>query len=150
VVGAAGITGIALLFGGFVQGEGGALDPEVAELFFTDQMNATVFAQAPYSSRGNPDTTDGSDNIYGTDGSGGSSAVPHATDRLQVQRGVYGRGPSNGVVGRSTNGVGVRGESTTGLAGQSAGKTVVEGDLEPTTAKVSGKSTLADVDASPG
>jgi hypothetical protein len=62
--------------------------------------------------------------------------------------GVYGRGPSNGVVGRSTNGVGVRGESTTGLAGQFAGKTVVEGDLEATTAKVSGKSTLADVDAS--
>jgi hypothetical protein len=61
---------------------------------------------------------------------------------------VYGRGPSNGVVGRSTNGVGVRGESTTGLAGQFAGKTVVEGDLEATTAKVSGKSTLADVDAS--
>jgi hypothetical protein len=62
--------------------------------------------------------------------------------------GVYGRGPSNGVVGRSTNGVGVRGESTTGLAGQFAGKTVVDGDLEATTAKVSGKSTLADVDAS--
>jgi hypothetical protein len=62
--------------------------------------------------------------------------------------GVYGSGPSNGVVGRSTNGVGVRGESTTGLAGQFAGKTVVEGDLEATTAKVSGKSTLADVDAS--
>jgi hypothetical protein len=60
---------------------------------------------------------------------------------------VYGRGPSNGVVGRSTNGIGVRGESTTGLAGQFAGRTVVEGDLEATTAKVSGKSTLADVDA---
>jgi hypothetical protein len=62
--------------------------------------------------------------------------------------GVYGSGPSNGVVGRSTSGVGVRGESTGGLAGQFAGKTVVEGDLEATTAKVSGKSTLADVDAS--
>jgi hypothetical protein len=61
---------------------------------------------------------------------------------------VYGRGPSNGVVGRSTDGVGVRGESTSGLAGQFAGKTVVEGDLEATTAKVNGKSTLADVDAS--
>jgi hypothetical protein len=31
-------------------------------------MNATVFANAPYSSRGNPDTTDLTDNIYGTDG----------------------------------------------------------------------------------
>jgi hypothetical protein len=62
--------------------------------------------------------------------------------------GVYGRGPSNGVVGRSTDGVGVRGESTNGLAGQFAGTTVVEGDLEATTATVSGKSTLADVDAS--
>jgi protocatechuate 3,4-dioxygenase beta subunit len=39
-----------------------------SQLFFTDQMNATVFAQAPYSSRGNPDTTDGTDNVYGTDG----------------------------------------------------------------------------------
>jgi hypothetical protein len=62
--------------------------------------------------------------------------------------GVYGRGPSNGVVGRSTDGVGVRGESTSGLAGQFAGRTVVEGDLEASTAKVNGKSTLADVDAS--
>jgi protocatechuate 3,4-dioxygenase beta subunit len=39
-----------------------------SQLFFTDAMNATVFAQAPYSSRGNPDTTDSTDNIYGTDG----------------------------------------------------------------------------------
>jgi len=31
-------------------------------------MNATVIAQAPYSSRGNPDTADATDNIYGTDG----------------------------------------------------------------------------------
>jgi hypothetical protein len=68
--------------------------------------------------------------------------------------GVYGRGPSYGVVGRSTSGVGVRGESTTGLAGQFAGKTVVEGDLEATTAKVAGtldakgKATLASLDVS--
>jgi protocatechuate 3,4-dioxygenase beta subunit len=39
-----------------------------SQLFFTDTMNATVFAKAPYSSRGNPDTTDSTDNIYGTDG----------------------------------------------------------------------------------
>jgi protocatechuate 3,4-dioxygenase beta subunit len=39
-----------------------------SQLFFTDAMNATVFARAPYSSRGNPDTTDSTDNIYGTDG----------------------------------------------------------------------------------
>jgi hypothetical protein len=40
-----------------------------SQLFFTDEMNRAVFQQSPYSSRGNPDTTDGSDNIYGTDGS---------------------------------------------------------------------------------
>ena len=40
-----------------------------SQLFFTDAMNAQVFAKAPYSSRGNPDTTDETDNIYGTDGS---------------------------------------------------------------------------------
>jgi protocatechuate 3,4-dioxygenase beta subunit len=39
-----------------------------SQLFFTDAMNAQVFATAPYSSRGNPDTTDETDNIYGTDG----------------------------------------------------------------------------------
>jgi protocatechuate 3,4-dioxygenase beta subunit len=39
-----------------------------SQLFFTDAMNATVLANAPYSSRGNPDTTDSTDNIYGTDG----------------------------------------------------------------------------------
>ena len=36
-------------------------------MFFTDEMNATVFAQAPYSSRGTPDITDGEDNILGGD-----------------------------------------------------------------------------------
>jgi hypothetical protein len=84
VVGAAGTTGIALLFGGLVRGEGGALDPEVAEAAAT-----CVITPA-----------NGTDNIYGTDGasrllqptadgssgyvadlsvglSGGSSAVPH-------------------------------------------------------------------------
>ena len=40
-----------------------------SQLFFTDEMNRTVFQQAPYSSRGNPDTTDETDNIYGSDGS---------------------------------------------------------------------------------
>jgi protocatechuate 3,4-dioxygenase beta subunit len=39
-----------------------------SQLFFTDAMNSTVFANAPYSSRGNPDTTDSTDNVYGTDG----------------------------------------------------------------------------------
>jgi hypothetical protein len=39
-----------------------------SQLFFTDEMNATVFGQAPYRSRGNPDTTDRSDGIYGSDG----------------------------------------------------------------------------------
>jgi protocatechuate 3,4-dioxygenase beta subunit len=40
-----------------------------SQLFFTDDMNATVFKQAPYSSRPTPDTKDTTDNIYGTDGS---------------------------------------------------------------------------------
>jgi len=40
-----------------------------SQLFFTDDMNATVFKQSPYSSRPTPDTSDSSDNIYGTDGS---------------------------------------------------------------------------------
>ena len=39
-----------------------------SQLFFTDEMNATVFAGAPYSARGSADTTDGTDGIYGTDG----------------------------------------------------------------------------------
>jgi protocatechuate 3,4-dioxygenase beta subunit len=39
-----------------------------SQLFFTDAMNAKVFGNAPYASRGNPDTTDQTDNIYGTDG----------------------------------------------------------------------------------
>ena len=40
-----------------------------SQLFFADDMNTTVFKQAPYSSRPTPDTTDRTDNIYGTDGS---------------------------------------------------------------------------------
>jgi protocatechuate 3,4-dioxygenase beta subunit len=39
-----------------------------SQLFFTDDMNATVFKRAPYSSRPTPDTADETDNIYGTDG----------------------------------------------------------------------------------
>src|SRR5262249_41256196 len=41
-----------------------------SQMFFTDQMNATVFQQAPYSSHGStPDTKDSTDSIYGSDGS---------------------------------------------------------------------------------
>src|SRR6059036_3440548 len=40
-----------------------------SQLFFTDAMNDAVFAAAPYSTRGNPDTTDATDGIYGADGS---------------------------------------------------------------------------------
>jgi len=40
-----------------------------SQLFFTDDMNTTVFKRAPYSSRPAPDTTDERDNIYGADGS---------------------------------------------------------------------------------
>jgi protocatechuate 3,4-dioxygenase beta subunit len=40
-----------------------------SQLFFTDDMNTAVFKQAPYASRPTPDTTDKTDNIYGTDGS---------------------------------------------------------------------------------
>lgn len=41
----------------------------ISQLFFTDDQNAQVMKQSPYNSRGNPDTTDSSDNIYGSDGS---------------------------------------------------------------------------------
>jgi protocatechuate 3,4-dioxygenase beta subunit len=40
-----------------------------SQMFFTDDMNTTVFKQAPYSSRPTPDTGDETDNVYGTDGS---------------------------------------------------------------------------------
>src|SRR5207248_2152746 len=40
-----------------------------SQMFFTDDMNAAAFKQAPYASRPSPDTTDSTDNIYGTDGS---------------------------------------------------------------------------------
>ena len=40
-----------------------------SQLFFTDAMNAQVFASAPYSGRGTADTLDTGDGIYGTDGS---------------------------------------------------------------------------------
>jgi protocatechuate 3,4-dioxygenase beta subunit len=39
-----------------------------SQLFFTDALNAAVFSKAPYSARGTPDTTDSTDNIYGSDG----------------------------------------------------------------------------------
>ena len=47
VVGAAGTTGIALLFGGLVRGEGGALDPEVAEAAATCVMTPAK-TEGPY------------------------------------------------------------------------------------------------------
>ena len=40
-----------------------------SQLFFTDAMNAQVYAAAPYASRGTPDVADSADNIYGSDGS---------------------------------------------------------------------------------
>jgi hypothetical protein len=45
--GAAGTTGIALLFGGLVRGEGGALDPEVAEAAATCVMTPAK-TEGPY------------------------------------------------------------------------------------------------------
>ena len=38
-----------------------------SQMFFTDQMNSTVFATGAYASRGNPSTTDSQDNILGSD-----------------------------------------------------------------------------------
>jgi hypothetical protein len=40
-----------------------------SQLFFTDAMNDEVFQRSPYNTRGNPDTTDSRDGIYGSDGS---------------------------------------------------------------------------------
>lgn len=39
-----------------------------SQMFFTDEQNASVMKQSPYNKRGNPDTTDTTDNIYGSDG----------------------------------------------------------------------------------
>jgi Dioxygenase len=39
-----------------------------SQMFFTDEQNAAVMERSPYSSRGNADTTDATDNIYGSDG----------------------------------------------------------------------------------
>jgi hypothetical protein len=39
-----------------------------SQMFFTDEQNAEVMKRSPYSSRGNPDTSDSTDNIYGSDG----------------------------------------------------------------------------------
>jgi protocatechuate 3,4-dioxygenase beta subunit len=39
-----------------------------SQMFFTDEQNASVMKQSPYSKRGNPDTTDTTDNIYASDG----------------------------------------------------------------------------------
>jgi hypothetical protein len=91
--------------------------------------------------------------VYGFSGSSVPSTVaPGGT-------GVYGFGPNRGMLGRSTSGNGLEGETTsgvgvlgtagaTGIAGRFVGRTVVEGALEASTLNSSGKSTLADVDAS--
>jgi protocatechuate 3,4-dioxygenase beta subunit len=47
-----------------------------SQLFFTDAMNAQVYAAAPYASRGTPDVSDSADNIYGSDG---ASLLLHPT-----------------------------------------------------------------------
>jgi protocatechuate 3,4-dioxygenase beta subunit len=38
-----------------------------SQMFFTDEMNSTVFADEPYAGRGDPDVSDGQDNILGSD-----------------------------------------------------------------------------------
>jgi protocatechuate 3,4-dioxygenase beta subunit len=43
------------------------------QLFFKDTLNAAVYASAPYTGRGQPDTTDATDSIYAN---GGSRSLP--------------------------------------------------------------------------
>jgi protocatechuate 3,4-dioxygenase beta subunit len=40
-----------------------------SQIFFDDSLNNTVMARSPYSSRGLRDTRNGTDNVYGSDGS---------------------------------------------------------------------------------
>jgi len=40
-----------------------------SQIFFEDALNNTVMARSPYSARGQPDTRNGTDNVYGSDGS---------------------------------------------------------------------------------
>jgi protocatechuate 3,4-dioxygenase beta subunit len=89
-----------------------------SQLFFTDQMNATVFAQAPYSSRGNPDTTDVTDNIYGTDGA--SLLLQPTSDRA----GGYVADFSVGLSGGSGSGAGSDSGSGGGSSSGSADSAV--------------------------
>jgi protocatechuate 3,4-dioxygenase beta subunit len=49
-----------------------------SQLFFEDATTAQVLTDDAYSARGNPDTTNGTDNIYG--GDGGQLVVPLASD----------------------------------------------------------------------
>jgi hypothetical protein len=73
--------------------------------------------------------------VYGFSG----SVVP--SELSPAGTGVFGRGPTNGVVGRCDAGTAVRGEATTGvgvlgtagptgIAGRFVGRTVVEGVIE--------------------
>jgi protocatechuate 3,4-dioxygenase beta subunit len=39
-----------------------------SQIFFDDATNNAVMARSPYNSRGTPDTRDGTDNVYGSDG----------------------------------------------------------------------------------
>jgi hypothetical protein len=81
-------------------------------------MNATVFAQAPYSSRGNPDTTDGTDNIYGTDGA--SLLLQPTSDGSGGYVADFSVGLSGGSSGSSSGSSGGTSEGSTDSAVQAA------------------------------
>ncbi len=68
-----------------------------SQLFFTDAMNAQVYAAAPYASRGTPDVADGADGIYGNDG---ASLLLHPT----ANGSGYAADFSVGIAGGSSSG----------------------------------------------
>ena len=72
-----------------------------SQLFFTDDMNTTVFKKAPYSSRPTPDTTDERDNIYGTDG--GSLLLQPQSDGAGGYTADFSVGVSAGGSGSTTS-----------------------------------------------
>ncbi len=67
-----------------------------SQLFFTDAMNAQVFATAPYGARGTADTLDTTDGIYGADG---SSLLLHPSADGAGYRADFSVGLSGGATG---------------------------------------------------
>jgi protocatechuate 3,4-dioxygenase beta subunit len=115
-----------------------------SQMFFTDEMNATILKQAPYNTRGStPDVTDATDNIYGSDGAklllaptadgrGGYSAdfsVGVSSSTSQLGNSSAGGGPGGGPGGRPPGGDTVvdAGVSSVGAVRAASGRQVKVG-----------------------